>query len=825
MEDKKYNSVILAALMHDVGKAVQGSNHAFAVSREYYGHPGISGRLLDKLFKEKVLDDSFFDAGLAVMLAANHHDRDIKQSAETLGSSLPLAALVSVADSYSSRERDAIDKDKMGKGNPRLKALLASVFSMVESKGKTTYYRVAPLRKGNDSGNLIPLEAEDNSGIVANYDEILQGFIESLKKIKKTSAFDYLASVQGAIEEYFWAVPSVTIADTNDICLYDHMKVSAAIAAAMYLYHSENLTLGNETAIRSEKEDKFIFVAGDITGIQDFIFDINTLNAKGLSKELRGRSFLVSLAGSLISLKILNELKLPLACRIIDAGGKFVILAPNTENTRSVLGRVYSEVVSETIGAFGGSLLPVVDWSQSMSAEAFGDMKNVLKRIEKSIGAAKLRKISGGKAYYGCYRLEKEYSDFVDSGKCPSCGVRPAVINNGASCDCRICGIAKSIGGKIASADISFINYGTCGAGFSITDSGFTLYGIEVSFADARRNDSFYSERVRDGGTDTSFAAFRDISNHVPVSAGRIDTETQSGDYKEGTLCRYCQDPCGTLAERKGINHSGMLTFQCISSATPMANRGGSTGQLAVVKGDVDDLGYIFSEGLGNKLSMSKYVSLSRMINTFFSVYLKDLLKRKYRDMYTVYAGGDDFLLIGPWEEAIEAAGAIREEFDKFTGKNPFITLSAGISMFKPHQPVLAAVNEAESMLEKAKARDKKDGICIFGSAISWQELRGPVTDIKNTLSKHMAESGLPMAGMYRLLSYYRMYEGYRDTGQVELLKYDYLMSYDIRRNYKDEVLAQALFALKDEEKMSLMKIPLHWVIYKNRNKRGGKDA
>ena len=119
-----------------------------------------------------------------------------------------------------------------------------------------------------------------------------------------------------------------------------------------------------------------------------------------------------------------------------------------------------------------------------------------------------------------------------------------------------------------------------------------------------------------------------------------------------------------------------------MAASTNLNNSGTAVDHLAVVKGDVDDLGYIFSEGLENKLSLSRYMSLSRMMNAFFTVSLPKLLAEKYPDIYTVYAGGDDFVLVGPWEEALEASMGIRQAFYRFTGENESITLSVGISIF-----------------------------------------------------------------------------------------------------------------------------------------------
>ena len=102
---------------------------------------------------------------------------------------------------------------------------------------------------------------------------------------------------------------------------------------------------------------------------------------------------------------------------------------------------------------------------------------------------------------------------------------------------------------------------------------------------------------------------------------------------------------------------------------------------------------------------------------------------------------------------------------------------------------------------------------------MKWSEMEKGLIEVKNRLSEYMRSREIGMAGIYRLLSYSKMYSKYEKNGGMENLKYDYMMSYDIRRNYQGKAdLSKFLFDLK-ENRMSNLSLPLHWAIYKNRKK------
>ena len=122
--------------------------------------------------------------------------------------------------------------------------------------------------------------------------------------------------------------------------------------------------------------------------------------------------------------------------------------------------------------------------------------------------------------------------------------------------------------------------------------------------------------------------------------------------------------------------------------------------------------------------------ALSRQLNAFFAIYLPALCQSEtgFRNTYTVFAGGDDFFLIGPWRSQIQLAARMRNEFQRYVAGNPSITFSAGLAMTKPGLPVRALGELAEDALEHAKGHETdlllapalKNAICCFGQTVSW---------------------------------------------------------------------------------------------------------
>ena len=148
---------------------------------------------------------------------------------------------------------------------------------------------------------------------------------------------------------------------------------------------------------------------------------------------------------------------------------------------------------------------------------------------------------------------------------------------------------------------------------------------------------------------------------------------------------------------------------------------------LMTVKGDVDDLGLVFQKGLkaGNRsVTFAKTAGLSRQLNAFFTVWLPWICRKDFPDMYAVFAGGDDFFLIGPWKKSQKLLGHISDDFYRYTGDNPEVHFSVGTVVTKSSVPVRALSDSAEEALEQSKSHDGKNALTLYGRTIPWSKLK-----------------------------------------------------------------------------------------------------
>ncbi len=76
-----------------------------------------------------------------------------------------------------------------------------------------------------------------------------------------------------------------------------------------------------------------------------------------------------------------------------------------------------------------------------------------------------------------------------------------------------------------------------------------------------------------------------------------------------------------------------------------------------------------------------------------------------FRDVYTVFAGGDDFYFIGPWLTVKQFAAALRDEFKRYCTQNPSLHFSAAYLMVKPGNPMQTVTARVEDGLAAAKRR------------------------------------------------------------------------------------------------------------------------
>ena len=157
-----------------------------------------------------------------------------------------------------------------------------------------------------------------------------------------------------------------------------------------------------------------------------------------------------------------------------------------------------------------------------------------------------------------------------------------------------------------------------------------------------------------------------------------------------------------------------LLTFEEIAAMST------GTPRLAVLKADVDDMGLRVRAIAASDPTHQRLRRFSAELHGFFCEDLQDLV-RSYGHIYTLFAGGDDLLLVGPWDVVLHFAGTLHREFGAGPGQRyPGITLSAGIALARYRVPVRHAVERAEELLKQAKGRPGKDRCAGMGAVWRW---------------------------------------------------------------------------------------------------------
>jgi CRISPR-associated protein Csm1 len=171
--------------------------------------------------------------------------------------------------------------------------------------------------------------------------------------------------------------------------------------------------------------------------------------------------------------------------------------------------------------------------------------------------------------------------------------------------------------------------------------------------------------------------------------------------------------------------------------------------KLAALAMDVDNLGSLFRDK-----EEKDYKLNSQNLTDFFEIEIYNLLKDSIEKhfIYPVFSGGDDCFLVGAWDKILETACLIQNNFQNFVkDKNLPNTLSAGVVIVSPKFPMVRMAEEAENALKTAK-NNGKNGICIFGEVLRWNEFE-QACKIAYELKRFVEADELPRNILHRLQS------------------------------------------------------------------------
>ena len=267
------------------------------------------------------------------------------------------------------------------------------------------------------------------------------------------------------------------------------------------------------------------------------------------------------------------------------------------------------------------------------------------------------------------------------------------------------------------------------------------------------------------------------------------------------------------------------LTFEDLSQRA----RGDSC--LAVLKADVDDMGQRVGEVAAADPSYGRLQSFSHELHAFFVDRIREMLKDHWPLIYTLYAGGDDLLLVGPWDVTVDFASALEHAFQ--TGpaaSHPPLTLSAGIALTPYRVPIRHAVERAETLLDCAKARPGKNRCATLGSDWTWDRHREVVADGK--MIADAVTAGVPRSLLQRLL---HLAEASRDR-DLRAARWSYQVARNVPRHPrhgKDEVAGfrdwahRAIGRLdeRDDQRTTESAASLRYALLATRSRTRGSDA
>jgi CRISPR-associated protein Csm1 len=585
-----------------------------------------------------------------------------------------------------------------------------------------------------------------------------------------------IACLDTLYERYFWCVPASTIDEIPDCSLYAHSRTAAAIAGALYIYHRDTGSL-QEEAVRDRSESKFLLIAGDLSGIQKYIFAIARAGGGKVAKRLRARSFYIGRITQILAQQIISDAGLPFINIILSAGGKFHLLLPNTDTARQVLTKRETACQRWLRDAFQGHLVLNLAWVEMTGSDFMN--KRVGDKFEDLKDALALKKHQPLRSH-----LTQEGGWIEEKFVMPEAVIQAEDPTGYYEMPSPIDEIdEEDLGTRLPRAECMAIyddrskgKYEVLGWSFSVAERASLLPEGAHNLVSFER------------GIETSY---RDnaVPVHYEYRASHVPT------YRPGQnedLDRYVQAHSKDPEER--IDPGQILPFNAIA----VTSRGRKS--IAYLKADVDNLGLLLHSGLEWHpvgWTFSKVAAFSRSLEFFFSGRVEHLLQDQFPMIYMVYSGGDDLLLVGAWDTVHDFARTLRREWKAYTAGNPRLNVSVGIALARPMTPVWAAAEAADTALTKKAKSGPKNQLCSFGHVMKWEEVDAVFEDVVR-VAKWLENKDISSSFARSLMLYSELAKMYREEGKVEGLRYLPLLSYNLSRNIKVDEIRQWAEPLKD---------------------------
>jgi len=785
--------VALSGLLHDIGKFSQRVGN-----EQRWQHDAFTETFLHA-FSEKLGEA----AEQIIALAVSPHQQVTERE----------SLCVKLADWLASAERQRKVQPQIA---PERTALIAipSQVQLAEPLQSPVYVPLSPLTL--TEGDFFP--TEESQVRPDDYRKAWDEFAEILRDLPPSIPFRVWLTL---LQVFTHAIPSATPWEREpekrtvpDISLFHHARLTAAIATCLAGTSEKDLPTDELLQLRDllsqfdapdflerlrqnpiSSKPLCLLVRGDVAGIQSWLYRIARAEGeehRRTAKRLRGRSFYLVLLTQAIAEWLCRKAKVPPCNIIFCGGGVFDVLLPV-----SVEGQIKEwrkELDDWLLREFHGDLQINMAWV-SLSAADFYDFGSVSQRITAELERNKTKVLTERLDSSGFWF--REVADI-----CRYCDTTPFAD---PTQPCEQCKQQEKLGDALRKADEA--NYlvwawddATKAVGKVVRDainfSGLSCCVAVVSEGDAKR-----IVEAWDGKGDLVIAKRNDPydwwrpltwDRSKPVQATIWWAASDAPVAK-----KRWQAPTKRADEKDAIVHEGeALDFDEIaglSEGSPL---------LGILRMDVDNLGAIFAVGV-EPPSPSRIAELSGRMDIFFSGWLRErcyLLTREWQSQlhdddkrkglvdnafYLVYAGGDDLMVIGPWNLTLWLAWHIHNDLTRYCGNNPNMTISAGVIFVKPKFPIYRFAVLAGEALEQSKGAGR-NRITAFGVTVGWDEFKEAL-EFGDELRESVERQEMPRTLLHFLLRLYRTYV--REDGENPM--WAPLLHYTLARRLETKVIEQ----------------------------------
>lgn len=573
-----------------------------------------------------------------------------------------------------------------------------------------------------------------------------------------------LESLLSLMQRHFWCVSS-GYENAEDIALYDHARVMAALAASF-----QSLEMSTLQSLRKapyQEIEVATLIEGDISGIQRFIYSVPM---RGAAKQLRARSLYLQLLTETAARHILRELDLPITNLLYTGGGHFYIVAQAgiKERLQTIIKQLEMLLLNHHDGeiylAIGSVPLNAKDFKPS----EFGGKWKALKESTGHMKSQRYSQLEAGelkdlvfspRPQDGSDERSLRYQD-RDEREDDSGAPIEAVSQFGES--------LKKFATKLKNAEAIVLSYLESPLQVEAGElkNVFHALGFSVDFV--------YSD------------GFKRM---------QYPSETQQLDYAVALGLREQPDARIVETLHRNLGCAVAPSIRYTVNITPMvgedfrpvefdelAEAAQGIKRIGVLRMDVDDLGSLFGSGFKDKQSNNSRASLVRVatLSNALSLYFegwvgrlceefneqqRDIVdehgrRQKVGTVYAVYSGGDDLFLVGTWDLMPELARRIHDDFSRYACHNPAVHISAGITLHTGRYPLYLAAEEAESALTAAKQVDSgKNAINFLGQTVKWESEWLEVLHYANVLYELIENQGANRSLLRAILQLYEEYE------------------------------------------------------------------